>query len=184
MAKGIITCMGLSEKEVADVYQGFGHLVLRRCRAILRNDALADDALQDVFVRLMRYGNSFREAENKVRWLYRVSDNVCFDLFRKQQAWREQPEENADNASSVTMPPAHSQHVAEDRDLALRLVRALDPEQQTIAVLYYLDGLSQAEIGVELKLSRQTINKKIDQIRAALDKQRHALGQSREEQND
>lgn len=55
--------MGLTE-QVAGAYRTFGHLVLRRCRTILCDSSVAEDALQEVFVRRMRYGKSFHQAQS------------------------------------------------------------------------------------------------------------------------
>ena len=57
---------GLNNAEVADVYRQYGHLLLRRCRLITRDDALAEDALQEAFVRVMRYGRGLHEARSKL----------------------------------------------------------------------------------------------------------------------
>ena len=42
--------------DVEGTYLRYGPLVLRRCRTLLRNDAKAQDAMQDVFVNLLRHG--------------------------------------------------------------------------------------------------------------------------------
>jgi DNA-directed RNA polymerase specialized sigma24 family protein len=56
---------------IIQAYRQYGFLVLRRCRRILRDEAAGEDALQEVFVRLMRYGRAFQKAESKVLWLSR-----------------------------------------------------------------------------------------------------------------
>src|SRR5438105_4321088 len=76
----------MTESEVAEAYRRFGHLVLARCRRILRDDAGAEDALQEVLVRLWRYGDGFRAADSKVAWLYRVAERVCFDQLSRRRA--------------------------------------------------------------------------------------------------
>ena len=79
----------LVESELREIQKTYAHLMLRRCRVILRNDATADDAMQDVFVKLMRFGGEFRAAQAKLRWLYRVVDRVCFDHITRQRNRRE-----------------------------------------------------------------------------------------------
>src|SRR5258708_39614871 len=79
----------MTHDEVAEAYRQYGHLVLRRCRRILRGDGGAEDALQEVFVRLWRYGEAFAAAESKGLWLFRVDDRCCFDHLssRRARAW-------------------------------------------------------------------------------------------------
>ena len=50
-------------------------MVLRRCRALLRNDAKAQDAMQDVFVALLRHRDRLQD-ESPAALLLRVATNV------------------------------------------------------------------------------------------------------------
>src|SRR5262244_506131 len=81
----------MTSEEVAEAYRRYGSLVLRRCRRILRDPAAGEDALQEVFVRLMRYGRAFHQANSKVLWLYRVADRCCFDLLTRRSGSAEAP---------------------------------------------------------------------------------------------
>jgi RNA polymerase sigma-70 factor, ECF subfamily len=158
--------------DIAAAYKRFGHMLLYRCRVILRDEALAEDALQEVFVRVCRYPAAFARAAEPVRWLYRVTEHVCFDLlrhrFRQLPAVSELPVVLRDE----TDEPTALLH----RDSALKLLRHLDQESQRLALLYYLDGLSQEEIGREMDFSRQTVNKKLGRLKQRLDTLRRKLG--------
>jgi DNA-directed RNA polymerase specialized sigma24 family protein len=57
----------LGTEEVATLYAKYGFFLLRRCRTILRDRALADDALQEAFVKVMRGGGAIREASEPLR---------------------------------------------------------------------------------------------------------------------
>src|SRR5262249_60521730 len=108
----------MTEEEVADAYRRYGSLVLRRCRRILRDHVAGEDALQEVFVRLMRYGRAFHQAESKVLWLYRVADRCCFDLLARRGVRAEASlSEREDEAS-----PYHGTETLEDRDVVLRFL--------------------------------------------------------------
>lgn len=149
---------GLTNQEVAEVYRQYGHLLLRRCRLLLRDPALADDALQEVFIKVMRYGGELRHAEVKVRWLYRVADRCCFDLLkkRKQRAEVDAPVEEVGPHPAVQL---------ELRDAAIKVLHRLNSKERRIAVMAFVDGMSQEAIASETGWSRQTINKKLQAIR-------------------
>src|SRR5258708_12668963 len=106
----------MTHDEVAEAYRQYGHLVLRRCRRILRGDGGAEDALQEVFVRLWRYGEAFAAAESKVLWLYRVADRCCFDHLssRRARAWVPL----GDYAAPPGGTPRHA-HAANDPEIVL-----------------------------------------------------------------
>ena len=151
---------GLSREEAEEVYRRYGHLLLRRCRAVMRDDAAADDALQECFVKIIRYGKAYRAAETKLGWLYQVVDNCCYDAFRRR-APRAAPEV----ADQVDEPRAGCPTT---RILAERALRRLPTGERRIALLAFVDGVSQGEIAAEVGASRQTVNKKLAAIRGRL----------------
>jgi RNA polymerase sigma-70 factor (ECF subfamily) len=155
---------GLTNAEVADVYRTYGHLVLRRCRAILRDEALAEDAFQEAFIKVMRYGAAMREAGSPLRWLYRVADRCCFDALgrRKRRAEAEMPPEEVGGP--------HPGESLAMRHTVMGFLHRLGDKDRVIAVLHFIDGLSQGEIGEELGWSRQTINKRLGRIRERAEK--------------
>ncbi len=67
-------------------------MVLRRCRALLRNDAKAQDAMQDVFVALLRHQDRLQD-EAPAALLLRVATNVCLNRLRTE---RRRPEDADD----------------------------------------------------------------------------------------
>ncbi len=149
----------LTPEEVAAIYEQYGAFMHRRCRRILRDDALADDALQEAFVNLIRYGAQFRAAEAKLRWLYRLSDRCCFGQLNRRKKVAER--ELGGELPEVSGQPAP----LEARDRVMRILGRLTEMEQKLAVLAYVDEFSQGEIGNETGWSRQTINKKLKAIR-------------------
>ena len=151
----------LTEAEVTSIYRQYGALMLRRCKLILRDEALADDALQNAFIKLIRHGAAFREADAKVRWLYRLCDRVCFDVIKKRKSHQAKD----DHAKHLPLPPqADPVRLRE----ATTLLSTLDDKEQRLAVMAFLDGMSQGEIGVVLGWSRQTVNKKLSALKTRL----------------
>jgi RNA polymerase sigma-70 factor (ECF subfamily) len=149
----------LTTEEISALYEKYGFFLLRRCRAILRDTALADDALQETFVKVLRAGGAVRAADEPLRWLYRVVDHCCFDALRRRRRSVETPSD--EEGASV-----HPGVQIELRDAVQRLFGSLDEQEMRIAVLLVLDGLSQGEIADEVGVSRVTVNKKVQTIRA------------------
>ena len=148
----------MTQDELADAYRRYGPLVAQRCRAIVRDDALAEDALQNAFMRLWRYEASFAAAQSKLGWLYRVADRCCFDLLARRRTRRE--------TSLAELPERQRSDAAvEDRELVMRFLSRFDERTQQVAVLHYLDGLPQEEIARATGWSRQTVWKKLTLLR-------------------
>ena len=152
----------MTDAEVGEAYRRYGALVLRRCQRILRDRAAAEDALQDVFVRLWRYGNAFRVAESKVLWLYRVADRCCFDRLTRRGA---RVEINLANASGALVDEASHGKSVEDREVVMCFLDRFDDRVKQVAVLHYLDEMTQEEIAAATGWSRQTVFKKLAFLR-------------------
>jgi len=147
---------GLAHDEVAALYEAYGHLVRRRCGLTLRDAALADDALQEVFLKALRYGSEVKSAASPLAWLYRVADNCCYTLRKKITAPSPPP---------AAEPSWHPVHHLEARNGVLAALAGLPERDVRVAMLAFVDGLSQGEIADEVGSSRQTVNRKLQEIR-------------------
>lgn len=153
----------MTDEEVAQAYRQYGHLVLRRCLRVLRGDSsAAEDMVQEVFVRLLRYGDAFVAVDAKLPWLYRVADRCCFDLLSRQGARVEVPVAEAVDRAD---PSASNGRALEDREIVLHFLDRFDDRMKQVAVLHYLDQMSQEEIAEATGWSRQTIFKKLVLLR-------------------
>lgn len=154
---------GLSATEVGDVYQRYGALLARRCRLLLRDPALADDAVQEMLSVLLRRGEGLRAAESPYRWLCRVADRTCIDLLRRGRRLRTATD--IDDLDPVGVAPGMD---PEARCAVVESLERLDDAQQSLAIMLFVDGLSQGEAADELGVSRVTVNKRAQEIRSQL----------------
>jgi RNA polymerase sigma-70 factor (ECF subfamily) len=150
----------LTPEEAALLYEKYGFFLLRRCRTLLRDAASADDALQQAFERILRSGGAVKQASAPLRWLYRVVDRCCYDVLRSRRRSIESLE------SDEVGKTAHPAVDIEARDAALKLLGMMTEQEMQIAVLLFVDGMSQGEIADEVGVSRVTVNKKIQALRA------------------
>jgi len=160
---------GLSDDEVAEIYRAYGHLLLRRCRLRTRDDAAAEDALQEAFVKIMKHGAAYLTAESRLAWLYRVVDNCCFDGFARGREAPVAPEDLDDRAFTHEQGADSSSRVDVERAFG-----RLRKSERAVAVLAFVGGLDQGQIAREMGASRQTVNKKLGSIRARLTRWLHA----------
>jgi RNA polymerase sigma-70 factor (ECF subfamily) len=165
----------LTEDELTRAYATYGHLVLRRCRRLLHDPAAAEDATQDVFLKLWRYGDAFGAVDSKVAWLYRVADRCCLDRIgrdRGELPLASAPEPRADASQAASL---------EDGQIVIRYLERFDERLRQIAIYHYLDELSQGEIAEQTGWSRQTVNKKIGVLRDHADRLRDEIARTLQE---
>ena len=152
---------GVSREQVAELYRRCGALVLRRCRLILGGEAEAEDALQEVFIRLMHYGASVREGTVPLSWLYRTAERCCFDRMKKS---RREPL-GASQELFDALAVSEGDERREAAEMIARFFHRLKPKLKQVALLHYVDGLTQERIALELGWSRRTVGKKLNQLR-------------------
>lgn len=157
-------------------YADYGYIVFRRCVAYLGERAAAEDALQEVFVRALASAGSYRGEATPRTWLCRIADHLCVDLLRRG---RRNPVRLAvttseqDEWDRQLITAMHADDHAQLQRVQ-RLMSELDEDAQRLAVLYFLDELTQEELAVELGLSRRTIGKR---LKALVERARSLLGE-------
>jgi RNA polymerase sigma-70 factor, ECF subfamily len=150
----------MTPDELADLYRRYGPLVHERCEAILRSRDAADDVLQEVFLQVWRYAKAFSQARSQRAWLYTTAHHCCFRHLRRHRRKAEVLEQVAAGLEEPV-----GEQTLDDRQLIFRFLSHFDDRVKQVAVLYYLDGLTQAEIAEETGWSRQTINKKLSLLK-------------------
>jgi RNA polymerase sigma-70 factor (ECF subfamily) len=152
-----------------ELYRRHAAMVLARCRYLLRDGEAARDATQDVFVAALRALPEFRACASPATWLTRIATNHCLNLRRAgQAAWpAELARLSRDRRERGIEPDA--------RELVRALLGAAPPEAQEVAVLYFVDELTQAEVAEATGASLPTVRKR---LRAFLGAARGALSEA------
>ncbi|MBI5548679.1 MAG: sigma-70 family RNA polymerase sigma factor [Deltaproteobacteria bacterium] len=149
-------------KRADELFRRFGPLVLARCRRLLGDDAAAEDALQEVFVRGLRHLEGLSRSDPEaLAWLYRVGTNVCLDMLRSRRfrGATSLPGSSASRPSSgAEADPARGPaRVVEDREACLCALASVPAELAAPAVLYHLDELEQGKVAAILGVTRRTV---------------------------
>ena len=114
--------------------------------AITRDPFLAEEVLQDCFVKAYRVRERLDPARSPLPWLQRVTINLCYSRVSRRKALAEPITSLITNL--VVDLAARPDQVVESREVLEVLQRGIDalpPKQQTAVILYYLHGYSLAE---------------------------------------
>ncbi|MDZ4694492.1 MAG: sigma-70 family RNA polymerase sigma factor [Deltaproteobacteria bacterium] len=146
----------MSDERVAAAYRKYGGIIYARCKKILGDEAEAEDATQESFLRLHRHLARLDDPQEAIRWIYRVATNYCFSELRSRRH-RPIPVER--------VPDIAIEHRAEDsmmdRDLVRGLLARVPEKVRTAAWLHFAEGFGQDEVAQILGLSRRTIASRI-----------------------
>jgi RNA polymerase sigma-70 factor (ECF subfamily) len=156
--------------DIESSFERYGGLVMRRCQALLRDEGEAQDALQDVFVALLRREERLND-EAPAALLLRVATNICLNRLRMR---RRRPEdrdhERLLEIAALEDGAGEGRTVA--RNLLQKLFRVDDPlaaSTRTIAVMHLVDGLTLEEVAREAGLSVSGVRKRLRALRSRLE---------------
>lgn len=141
---------------VEALYAKYGPMVLRRCRLLLRDEARAVDAMQDVFVLVLRHQATL-DQESGSSLLFKLATNVCLNQLRSA---RRKPEDANDELVLSIANDLDLEQRAQARSFLSRLFADEPETTATIAVMHYLDGMTWDEVAAETKMSVSGVRKR------------------------
>lgn len=132
-------------------------------RLMLRDPDLAEDAVQQAFVRAWRDIGSLREPSRFESWLHTLVVRACYDEARRNRRWQA----DVRVLAPVAELTGHDQ-APDDRDVIERGFRMLSPEHRMVLVLHFYLDLSAGEIGQRLGVPAGTARSRLHYALAAL----------------
>jgi RNA polymerase sigma-70 factor (ECF subfamily) len=161
----------------------YNRTLFRTARAILRDDAEAEDALQEAYIQAYRALGTFRAEAKLSTWLARIVANEALMRLRKQTRRAEiVPMQSAASAEALEQvmdtdmdkAPETSVQRSELRRLLEAQIDALPEAYRTVFVLRAVEELSVEETGAVLDLPPATVRTRLFRARSLL---REALAQ-------
>ena len=146
---------------VEEYYIKYGPMVLRRCRMLLTNEEKALDAMQDVFVKLIKKENELMD-NSPSSLLYRIATNTCFNILRSDK--RKSHINNDEILLNIAGKDDHESRVLTNHFLD----RLFEEEKETtrlIAIMHYVDGFTLEETANEIGLSVSGVRKRLRNLR-------------------
>lgn len=147
-----------TEEYIRRVVEDYSPMLLRLAMTRSLSTADAEDAVQEVFLRLLTQLPRFRDGEHERAWLIRTTIHRASDL-RKAASNRTLPLEEAE---VVAMPEE-----AESSPI-LSAVQALPEKYSTVIHLYYYEGYTIKEIAKLLGLPSPTVGTRLARGREKL----------------
>jgi RNA polymerase sigma-70 factor (ECF subfamily) len=137
-----------------------------------RDEALADDLAQEVFIKTFFGIPKFRFKSEFGTWLYRITVNHVKDYLRKKGRMRKMPLENFLESQSVEedeVTRKEKEKTMEQRkNLVRRCLQTLPEKYKVILTLRDIQGFSYEEISNILKISPGTVDSRLHRARKML----------------
>jgi RNA polymerase sigma factor (sigma-70 family) len=160
------------EAALAEAYDRFGRVAYGLAVRILRDAALAEDAVQDAFLAVWRTAVSFDPSRGTAStWIMTLVHRRAVDVVRREDRRRAQPLDDAPQGTGETTDEQAA--VREQRRAVQAALAQLSPDQREALELAYYGGLSQTELSERLGVPLGTVKSRMF---AALAKLRDLLG--------
>lgn len=154
------------------IYRQFSRPVYSLAYRIVRRPDLAEEALQEVFVEVLRKIDGFRGEAPLGAWIRRIAVNKC--LMHLRSAWNRysEPLDGPPPAAPATTEPSRSAAVAIDLEAALD---TLAPTSRVVIWLHDVEGYTHREIaelmGHTESFSKSQLARAHEKLRAVLEPQ-------------
>lgn len=170
---------GQSKKTISfrEIYESHSKMVYNLCLNYLQNEGDAEDATQEVFVKIHQQQSKFKGKSNLKTWIYRITINYCLDFLRAQKRQKRfgfiysifNPEFDTQKTALTNFN--HPGVQLEDKEAITKLfkhIHALPEKQKTVLLLKSIEGLSQKQIADITQLSIKAVESLLSRAKKKL----------------
>jgi RNA polymerase sigma-70 factor, ECF subfamily len=148
-----------SHEALDELYKRVQDPLFRYIVSLVRDQHLAEDILQEVFIRIYRKLRWLREPEAFRAWAYQIASREAFRYLNRERRWSDQIR---DEATLTTLPDEHDSEFSRELIESLpQLVDKLSPASRAVVVLFYLHEMSLAETAAVLDVPVGTVKSRL-----------------------
>jgi RNA polymerase sigma-70 factor (ECF subfamily) len=162
----ILGCIEENSKYQKALFDKYSGLLLTICRRYFSDQSLAEDALQEGFIRIFKKLDQFKFEGSFEGWMKRIVVNICLRKLQKEAKrydWRE-----LEKSEIKPIKPIAESGIYEEE--LLKLLESLPHGYRTVFNLYAIDGFSHKEIGKKLNITDSTSRSQLVKARKMLQK--------------
>ena len=150
-----------SDSALAAVYQEFNQGVFAYCMKILADRQLAEDAVQETFLKVRQHAQSIQRIESFRSWVFRIARNEALMQLRQRRS-----NGQIEDESVWSEETPHQQFVALERsEIVNRLLDSLKHEYREVLVLLVYENMSYAEIASVTGATESSVKSRIFRAR-------------------
>lgn len=149
--------MTLSRKDIEALYTRYGPMVLRRCRRLLGQEERAMEAMQDVFVNVLKSADILTN-ENPSSLLYQVATNVCLNLIRTK---KRRPETESGEVIEQIAAATDIEKSVSLMNYFEKIFKGQPASTAYMAILHFVDEMTLEEVAEEVGMSVSGVRKRL-----------------------
>lgn len=152
----------MRKEKLTELMTQYERDLLRLCCVYLRDAALAEDAVQETFIKAYKAMDSFRGESSERTWLYAIAANVCRDIRRL--AWYRYVDRRIDfDQLPIPVKPASDTSIA-----LMTEVMRLPRKYMEVVWLYYYEDMNLREVGQLLRITPSAVSHRLTKAKGML----------------
>jgi RNA polymerase sigma-70 factor (ECF subfamily) len=161
----LLRCQRRDDDAVRELTRRYNQRLFRIARGILRDDAAAEDVVQETYIRVFTHLEQFRGDSSVGTWLVRIAINLALGRLRSRR-----PSVDIASVTPVSSDPDPESLMAhhELRTLIERAIDTLPDAFRLVFVARVVEGLSIEETAELLHLRPETVKTRVHRARRAL----------------
>ena len=172
--EAMIAKIALSDRKAFDeLYSTASPKLFAVSMRILRDRSIAEDALQEVFIKIWQKASSFRAGQQApMAWLVTIARNHAIDLIRANKRVHDDLEDHYD-IKSADPTPEQASIASSERERIDNCLEALEPKKAEAVVSAYVEGYSYQELAdryaIPLNTMRTWLRRSLMSLKDCLD---------------
>ncbi len=152
------------------LYVKYSNKVFSKCISLLKNEALAQDATQDIFLKIFLNLAKFGGKSKFSTWIYSITYNYCIDLIRKAKKEKNIFSEDIENAPDLAEEVPDSALLEIEVKKLKIILEKIPIGDKAVLLMKYQDDMSIKEISESLEKSESAIKMKIKRAKHKVQK--------------
>lgn len=143
------------------LYNRYSKKIYGKCISLLKDEEAAQDAMQDIFMKILLNLSKFSEKSRFSTWVYSISYNYCIDLLRRKKKLNTVLVDDSSRLEDV-VEEVNDSFLLETKVNRLKVILdKIPPGDKMILIMKYQDSMSIKDIGKILDKSESAIKMKI-----------------------
>lgn len=140
----------------------YGNDILRICYLYLHDMQLAEDAVQETYIKVYKNWNQFKGEAAEKTWITKIAMNVCNSMRRSKWYQVTRQAAGLDNGNEIS----YDEQLRDDT--VLQAIYQLKPKYKEVIILFYYEEMKGKEIAKCLGIGESTVTVRLSRARAIL----------------
>lgn len=150
-----------SQKYFSILYDRYSTKVYSRCLSLLKNEATAADASQDIFMKIFLNLSKFNQKSRFSTWVYSITYNYCIDYIRRKKKEKTVLTDEDEKIGDVQEEVSDKELFEIELDRIKEIMEIIPAEDKAVLTMKYQEGLSIKVIGDVINKSESATKMKL-----------------------